>query len=55
MSNTKGEIIINPSFWVGTLNTQEQECVETMKGLLLKDISTWISYSPSDFCPLASF
>lgn len=55
MSNIKGETIINPSFWEGTLNTQEQEWVEAMKCLLLKGISTWIFYSPSDFCPLACF
>lgn len=40
MSNIKGETIINPSFWEGTLNTQEQEWVEAMKCLLLKGIST---------------
>lgn len=40
MSSIKGEAITNPSFWEGILNTQEQEWAETMKGLLLKDIST---------------
>lgn len=55
MSNIKDKTIINPRFWEGILNTQEWEWAETMKGPLLKDIFTWIFYSPYDFCPLASF